>query len=106
MSLFELTEETLLRVGVVGSVLDRIFCLTSSVVKGAPVLRIALDEPVDSVEALESELADLVDFLFPVSEDLRVAAAAVAVLLAAVFRCVCCREVTDSSSVSSALETA
>lgn len=90
--------------GVVLSVRDRIFCLTSSVVKGAPVLRIAVDEAVeDSVDELESELAERADFLWLASEGLLVAAAAV--LLAAVFLCVCWRELTDSS-VSSVLDTA
>lgn len=43
---------------------DKYCCLNSSVVKAAPVLRIPLDEVVeDSVDALESELADRVDFL-------------------------------------------
>lgn len=51
-------------VGALLSVRDKIFCLTSSVVKGAPVLRMADDDAVeDSVDELESELADLVDFL-------------------------------------------
>lgn len=42
---------------------DKYCCLNSSVVKAAPVLRTPDDEPVDdSVDALESELAERVDF--------------------------------------------
>lgn len=42
--------------------LDRNFCFTSSVVKGAPVLRTADDDEL-SADELESLLADLTDFL-------------------------------------------
>lgn len=40
----------------------RYCCLSSSVVNAAPVFRTADDDPDDSVDALESELADRVDF--------------------------------------------
>lgn len=103
--MFDPVEDTLVLVsgGVSTLPLDKYFCLTSSVVKGAPVLRMAVDEAVDdSVEVFESELAERVDFLCPASEALLVGAA---VLLAAVFRCVCCNDVTDSSD-SSGLEMA
>lgn len=40
----------------------RYCCLSSSVVNAAPVFLTAEDEPEDSDDALESELADLVDF--------------------------------------------
>lgn len=40
----------------------RYCCLTSSVVNAAPVFLTAEDEPEDSDDAVESELADLVDF--------------------------------------------
>lgn len=84
---------------------DRIFCFTSSVVKGAPVVRMADEEAVeDSLEEPESELADLAVFLYPASEDLLAADGAV-FAAAGVFLWVCWGEATDSS-VSSVLETA
>lgn len=44
--------------------LARIFCFTSSVVYAAPVLRIALEDPADdSVDVVDSELAERVVFL-------------------------------------------
>lgn len=100
----ELIEDFLVRTSGVLSILprDKYFCLTSSVVNGAPVVRIAFDEPTDvSVEPLESELADLADFLWPASD----ARLVVGVAVFEVLRCVCCNEPTDSSD-SSALDTA
>lgn len=67
------------------------------------MLRRALEDPAeDSVEVVDSELAERVVFLWLASDGRRVVAA---VLLAAVFRWVCCKEVTDSSD-SSALDAA
>lgn len=83
---------------------DKIFCLTSSVVNGAPVVRTAVDEAAeDSEEVLESELGDLVDFFVPASDIFLVAP--VVDFGIEGFLCLC-SEVTDSSSDSSALETA
>lgn len=97
-------EETLERaVSGVPSMLPRarIFCFTSSVVYAAPVVRIALEDPADdSVDVLDSELAERAVFLWVASEGLRVVAG---VLLAGVF--FVCRAVTDSSD-SSALDKA
>lgn len=82
-----LTAVCLLRGGSVVSalLLDKNFCLTSSVVNGAPVFLTAFEEAVEDSEVLESELAERADFLWPASEVLRVAWAA-AVLVAAVLR--------------------
>lgn len=69
---------------------------------GAPVLRTALDEAVDSVEVFESELGERVDFLCPASDCRRTVGAG---LFVGVLRWVCCNEETDSSD-SSGLELA
>lgn len=83
---------------------ERIFCLTSSVVKGAPVLRTAVEDAAeDSVDVLDSELGDLTDFFDPASDIFLVAP--VVTFGTEAFRCLC-KELTDSSSDSSALDTA
>lgn len=79
--------------------LERYFCLTSSVVYAAPVLRTALEEAVeDSVEVVDSELADLAPFLAATSAGLLGALAGFAA--AAAFLC------GGDSSDSSALDAA
>lgn len=68
------------------------------------MLRTAPDDPAeDSVDVDDSELAERVVFLCVASDGLLVVAGAV--LVAVVFLCVCCGEVTDSSD-SSALDAA
>lgn len=82
-----LADEVLLRVSAGTSLLARYFCFTSSVVKGAPVLRTAPEED-DSAEELESLLAERAVFLCDASEDLRVAGGAG--FVCACFLCCCC----------------